>query len=158
MDNIIKTLYERLANGKISEKRFDALSEEYETEQAELEKAIEDMQAQVDNFEEDTDRANQFLELAEKYTSFDKLTTPMINEFIDKIYVHAPDKSTGERTQEIEIYMNFIGKFDVPISEPIPEELAETERVRIRRQKQREANKRYREKQKSGLNSKNNRK
>ena len=148
LDSIIKKLYERLAIGKISEKRFDTLSEEYETEQAELEKVIEDMQAQVDNFEEDTDRANQFLELAEKYTNFDKLTTPMINEFIDKIYVHAPDKSTGERIQEIEIYMNFIGKFDVPMPEPTPEELAEMERVRIKRQKQREANKRYREKQK----------
>ncbi len=148
LDSIIKKLYERLASGKISEKRFDTLSEEYETEQAELEKIIEDMQTQVDNFEEDTNRANQFLELAEKYTNFDKLTTPMINEFIDKIYVHAPDRSTGERTQEIEIYMNFIGKFDVPMPEPTPEELAEMERVRIHRQKQREANKRYREKQK----------
>lgn len=148
LNSIIKKLYERLASGKISEKRFDTLSEEYEAEQAELEKVVADMQAQVDNFEEDTDRANQFLELAEKYTNFDKLTTPMINEFIDKIYVHAPDKSTGERTQEIEIYMNFIGKFDVPMPEPTPEELAEMERVRIHRQKQREANKRYREKQK----------
>lgn len=148
LDNIIKKLYERLASNKISEKRFDTLSEEYEAEQAELEKVIADMQSQVDNFDEDTDRAKQFLELAEKYTNFDKLTTPMINEFIDKIYVHAPDKSTGERIQEVEIYMNFIGKFDVPISEPMTEELVETEKVRIRRQKQREANKRYREKQK----------
>lgn len=156
LNSIIKTLYERLASGKISEKRFDTLSEEYETEQAELEKVIEDMQAQVDNFDEDTDRANQFLELAEKYTNFDKLTTPMINEFIDKIYVHAPDKSTGERIQEIEIYMNFIGKFEVPISEPISEELTEEEKVRIRRQKQREANKRYREKQKQLKQEKHN--
>lgn len=77
LDNIIKKLYERLANNKISEKRFDMLSEEYETEQAELEKVIADMQTQVDNFEEDTDRANQFLELAEKYINFDKLTTPI---------------------------------------------------------------------------------
>lgn len=156
LDNIIKKLYERLASNKISEKRFDTLSEEYEAEQAELEKVIADMQSQVDSFEEDTDRANQFLEIAEKYTNFDKLTTPMINEFIDKIYVHAPDKSTGERIQEIEIYMNFIGKFDVPMSEPISEELAEAEKVRIRRQKQREANKRYREKQKQLKQEKHN--
>ncbi len=122
-----------MASNKISEKRFDTLSEEYEAEQAELEKVIADMQSQVDDFEEDTDRANQFLELAEKYTNFDKLTTPMINEFIDKIVVYAPDKSSGERIQEVEIYLNFIGKFDVPISEPMMEELAETEKVRIRR-------------------------
>ena len=148
MDNIIKKLYESYATGKIPEKRFDTLSAEYEAEQAELEKTIEDMQSQLDSFDEDTDRAKQFLELAEKYTNFDKLTTPMINEFIDKIYVHAPDKSTGERVQEIDIYLNFIGKFDVPIPEPTPEELAEAEKNRLKRQKQREANQRYREKQK----------
>lgn len=111
-------------------------------------KVIADMQTQIDNFEEDTDRANQFLELAEKYTNFDKLTTPMINEFIDKIIVHAPDKSSGERVQEIEIYLNFIGKFDVPISELPPEETVEYKKIRTKRQKQREANQRYREKQK----------
>ncbi len=93
------------------------------------------MQTQIDNFEEDTDRANQFLELAEKYTNFDKLTTPMINEFIDKIIVHAPNKSSGERVQEIEIYLNFIGKFDVPISELPPEETAEDKKIRTKRQK-----------------------
>ena len=148
LDSIIKKLYERLAIGKISEQRFDVLSEEYEAEQAELAKVIADMQTQIDAFEEDTDRANQFLELAEKYTNFDKLTTPMINEFIDKIIVHAPDKSSGERVQEIEIYLNFIGKFDVPISELPPEETAEDKKIRTRRQKQREANQRFREKQK----------
>ena len=42
----------------------------------------------------------------------------MINEFVEKIVVHAPDRSTGERIQEIEIYLKFIGKFDVPMPEP----------------------------------------
>ena len=148
LDNIIKKLYESYAVGKISEKRFDMLSEEYEAEQAELETVIHDMQMQLDSFNEDTDRVNQFLELAEKYTNFDKLTTPMINEFIDKIVVHAPDKSTGERIQDVDIYLKFIGKFDVPVPEPTPEELAAAEKLRLKRQKQREANKRYREKQK----------
>lgn len=37
----------------------------------------------------------QFLELARKYTDFSELTTPMINEFIEKIIVHAPEKSTA---------------------------------------------------------------
>lgn len=148
LDNIIKKLYESYAVGKISEKRFDMLSEEYEAEQTELETVIHDMQRQLDSFNEDTDRANQFLELAEKYTNFDKLTTPMINEFIDKIVVHAPDKSTGERIQDVDIYLKFIGKFDVPVPEPTPEELAAAEKLRLKRQKQREANKRYREKQK----------
>lgn len=57
---------------------------------------------------------------------------------VDKILVHAPDRSSGERTQEVEIYLKFIGKFDVPLPEPTPEELAEMEKVRQRRAKGRE--------------------
>ena len=58
---------------------------------------------------------------------FPFLTTPMIYEFIDKIVVHAPDRSTGERVQEVEIYLKFIGKFDVPLPEPTAEELEQME-------------------------------
>ena len=57
----------------------------------------------------------------------------MINEFVEKIMVHAPDRSTGERIQEIEIYLKFIGKFDVPMPEPTPEELAAEEKRRQKR-------------------------
>lgn len=52
----------------------------------------------------------------------------MINEFIDKILVHAPYYIDGERMQEVEIYLNFIGKFEIP--QP---QLSEEE---IKRQKQ----------------------
>src|SRR5699024_6910623 len=44
-----------------------------------------------------------------------------------------PDRSTGERVQEIEIYLNFIGKFEVPMPEPTPEELAAEEKRRQKR-------------------------
>ena len=62
----------------------------------------------------------------------------MILEFVDKIVVHAPDYSTWERTQEVDIYLKFIGKFDVPLPEPTLEELAEQEALRKKREKQRE--------------------
>lgn len=45
-------------------------------------------------------RVDQFLALAKKYTDFDQLTPPMICEFLDKILVHAPDRSMEDRTQE----------------------------------------------------------
>ena len=57
----------------------------------------------------------------------------MIHEFVEKILVHAPDRSTGERVQEIEIYLNFIGKFEVPMPEPTEEELAAEEKRRQKR-------------------------
>ena len=114
------------------EKRYELLSADYEQEQAELERFIGASKNDIAAFEDDTDRAEQFLALARKYTDFSVLTTPMINEFIDRIVVHAPDKSSGEREQEIEIYLKFIGKFDVPLPEPTPEEIAAEEARRKR--------------------------
>lgn len=119
--------------GKLEEKRFEMLSAEYEKEQDELEQTLASDQASLDQFNEDTDRADKFLALAKKYTDFSELTAPMINEFVEKIVVHAPDRSTGERIQEIEIYLKFIGKFDVPMPEPTPEELAAEEKRRQKR-------------------------
>ena len=133
LDVLIKKLYETYAMGKLEEKRFELLCAEYEKEQAELEQLLASEQAQLDQFHEDTDRASHFLALAQKYTDFTELTAPMIHEFVEKILVHAPDRSTGERVQEIEIYLNFIGKFEVPMPEPTEEELAAEEKRRQKR-------------------------
>ena len=37
-----------------------------------------------------------------------------MNEFIEKVVVHEADKSSGVREQRIDIYLNYIGQFDVP--------------------------------------------
>lgn len=148
LDGLIKKLYEAYAGEKISEKRFEVLSSEYEQEQEALEAAIDQEQAELDTFEADTARVDQFHELARKYTDFSVLTTPMIYEFVDKILVHAPDRSSGERVQEVDIYLKFIGKFDVPLPDPTPEELAEMEKVRQRRAKGREKWRRAQERKK----------
>lgn len=148
LDGLFKKLYESYAGGKLTEKRYDMLSAEYEREQAELEASIEKAQAELDRFNADTARADRFIALAKQYTDFSELTTPMINEFVDKILVHEADRSSGERVQEVEIYLKFIGKFDVPVQEPTAEELAEQERLRKKREKKREYNRRYMEKRK----------
>ena len=72
----------------------------------------------------------------------------MIFEFVDKILVHAPEKIDGERTMEIDIYLKFIGKFDIPMPEPTPEELAEMEAQRKKRAANREKYYRKKERQK----------
>ena len=133
LDILMKKLYETYALGRMDEKRFELLSAGYEKEQDELEQALAADQANLDQFNEDTDRADKFLALAKKYTDFSELTPAMLNEFVEKIMVHAPDRSAGERVQEIEIYLKFIGKFDVPLPEPTPEELAAEEARRQRR-------------------------
>ena len=73
----------------------------------------------------------------------------MIHEFIDRIEVHEADKSTGERTQEIDIYLKYVGKLDVPMPELTPEELAEEERKRRKRAWNRTYNRRKAEKERA---------
>lgn len=144
LDILIKKLYESYATGKIPERRFDMLSTEYEKEQADLEQFIEEGQKELEQYHTDTDRVEQFLQLTKKYRDFSELTTPMLNEFVEKVMVHAPEKIDGERCQEIDIYLNFIGNFKVPMPEPTPEELAEMEKQK----KQRAANRRKYERRK----------
>ena len=147
LDGLIRKLYEAYATGKLTEKRFEMLSAEYEKEQAELDAAITEDEAKLTAYDTDTERVDQFLALARKYTDFSVLTNQMILEFIDKIIVHAPTKVDGEREQEVEIYLKFIGKFDVPVPEPTAEELAEQEKQRQRRAYYRERGRRQRERE-----------
>ena len=67
----------------------------------------------------------------------------MIAEFVEKIVVHEADKTSGERERDVEIHLNFIGKFDVPIPDPTPEEIEAEELARYKRSRHREAQRRY---------------
>ena len=69
----------------------------------------------------------------------------MINEFISKIVVHRPIELSGTRTVEVEVYLNYIGKFSVP-EEPVilsEEELAEKKIADKKREKSRAASRKY---------------
>ena len=107
-------------------------------EQETLKASIAEAEEALANFEKDTARVDCFLELAKKYTDFSELTTTMINEFIDRIIVHAPDRSEGDRTQEVEIYLKYIGRFEAPVPEPTPEEVRRQEQLHRYRVKSRE--------------------
>ena len=42
-----------------------------------------------------------------KHTYINELTPEIMHELIEKIVVHAPDKSSGHRQQKVEIYFRF---------------------------------------------------
>ncbi len=138
LDTIIKKLYESFAVGRITEERFDSLLAEYEAEQKVLQTSVKEAETQLSSFEEDTARVEQFLALAKKYTDFSELTTPMINEFIEKIIVHVPERIDGDRVQEVEIHLRFIGRFELPAPELTAEEAKRQEQLRRHRIKSRE--------------------
>jgi len=148
LNTLIKRIYEDYANGKLNENRYDVLYIEYELEQKELINSIATLQAELDSFNTDSNRAEQFVNLVKKYTDFTELTPTMIGEFLEKIVVYEADKSSGEREQGVDIHLNFIGKFDLPMPEPTPEEIAAEEKARHKRAKEREYTRRFLEREK----------
>lgn len=151
LNMLMKKLYEDNISGKLSDKRFEFMLSEFENEQDTLEISMENAKAEIEKYESDTVRADKFIELVKRYTDFSELTTPMLNEFVEKILVHEADYSSGERVQEVEIYLNFIGKFELPIKEPTAEEIAEYEKLKARRAKKAEYNRRYMEKRRKRI-------
>ena len=69
----------------------------------------------------------------------------MINEFIDKILVHEPQGKGADRTTEVEIYLNYVGQFQVPVEqhEPTEEERIAAEKEADRLRRKRESNRKY---------------
>jgi len=78
LNTLFRKTYEDNASGKLSDKRFEMLSAEYEAEQEELEKSITETQAALDSFNADSMRADRFIELTKRYKDFTELTTPII--------------------------------------------------------------------------------
>ena len=154
LDDLVKKLYESFATGKIPEKHFDRLLSGYDNEQTALEAEMQELQTGLDRYGADSVRADRFLELVKRYTDFSELTTPMLNEFIEKVVVHEADKSTGDRVQKVDIYLNFIGAFTVPKMEDAltAEQEAREQRKLQARNREREQNRlrmqRYRARQK----------
>ncbi len=75
------------------------------------------LQAQADNIQnelqqEESVDVKRILAIVKKYTDLTDLTHEILRKFVDGIIVHAPDKSSGRRLQEIESIYNHIGEFD----------------------------------------------
>lgn len=151
LNMLMKKLYEDNISGKLSDKRFEFMLSEFENEQDTLEISMENAKVEIEKYESDTVRADKFIELVKRYTDFSELTTPMLNEFVEKILVHEADYSSGERVQEVEIYLNFIGKFKLPVKEPTAEEITEHKNLKARRAKKAEYNRRYMEKRRKRI-------
>mgnify|MGYP000024121949 FL=1 len=140
LDRLLKKLYENYALEKIPEERFDALSAEYESEQTQLEKAVLDEQRQLDEIQSGEDKIERFMALVERYRDCTEYSDEVLRQFVEKVIVHETVKDEdGERSREIEVYLNFIGKFDVPMQpvELSPEEQKRQEALKKRRIHQR---------------------
>ena len=112
LDRIFKRIYEDDITGAISHERFLKLSAEYEAEQKELTEFVKQEQATVNTYEQNKADIDNFCAVIRKYIGIKELTPTIVNEFVKKIIVHAPDKSSGHRRQKVDIVWNFIGSLD----------------------------------------------
>ncbi len=101
---------------------------EYDTEQSNLEQRISELETATERISTKAVQIDKFVRLVKKYRDFEELTTPMLNDFIEKVVIHeAEGDRTKDRTQQVDIYFNFIGNFVLPLSEDEVEALQSEE-------------------------------
>jgi len=146
ISGLIKKLYESYAAGKIPEKHFSELLTGYDTEQETLDSEIERLQSEIDRYNTDSVRADRFIELVKRHTEFTEFSAALLNEFVEKVIVHEAVKIDGKRTMQVDIYLNFIGKFELPELEEQQEETPpRTSKKKLRRDMTEEERARERE-------------
>jgi hypothetical protein len=109
LDVIIQRLYEDQALGRLPGDRFDKMYAGYEAEQAQLAEDLRRLEALLEEEKNGRDNARRFLKLVKKYTDISELTAEIVRVFIDRIVIHQFVGYGKNRTQEIDIYYNFIG-------------------------------------------------
>lgn len=100
----VSTLYQNLG--------FSVQLDSLEDCDISFQQEIDELETRLSKQKEDVKNVEKFLEIVRKYTTLESLTPSIVNELIDRIEIHKPDKSTGKRIQQIDIYYRFVGKLD----------------------------------------------
>jgi len=147
LDKLIQRIYEDFVAGHITEKRFEVMSSEYEREQGELEETIAGLQTEIDSFDDSLARSAKFLGLLNRYRDFSELTAPMLHEFVEKIIIHErAEKWVQYTTQQVDIYLNFIGDYAPPRTDAEKEQNLAAVMEQERREKKRLYDREYKRK------------
>ncbi|MDI6413982.1 recombinase family protein [Solobacterium moorei] len=129
IERVMNKLYEDNALGNMDTERYEQLSRKYAEEYYTLKAEKEEIKERLSECENANQRAKKFIRLAESYSNFEELTPTIINEFISKIVVHERDvKRAKYAVQRIEVYFNYIGKFENELTkqiEPTEQEMIE---------------------------------
>ena len=107
LDKLFTRLYEDNISGKISDERFEVMSKSYESEQKQLKTSVAELQKFVETKEQQSDDISSFMKIVSKYEHLTDITPEQMHELIERIEVHAPDKSSGHRQQKVDIYFRF---------------------------------------------------
>ena len=106
-------------SGKISDERFAMMSAGYEDEQKKLRATVTELTSYIETAEQKSSDVTAFIQAVQKYEYITELTPEIMHELIEKIVIHAPDKSSGHRTQQIEIHY----RFDVAVTTAVADSM-----------------------------------
>ena len=115
-------IYEDNAKGKLSDERFDMMSQTYEAEQKQLEAEVITFRKNLEVQERQNENIEKFIQKAHKYVGIEELDPYALRELVKAIYVDAPVKVNDKRTQRIHIQYDGIGF--IPLEELLKEETA----------------------------------
>lgn len=108
LDRLFKCIYEDKSKGILSESRFQMLSDDYEKEQEELHEQVKNLTAEIYETEEQSCNLERFIAKVHKYLDLQELTPVILNDLVNRVYVHAPQVIDGKRTQEIDICYDLV--------------------------------------------------
>lgn len=115
LDVLLSRLYEDFVLGDLSKERYKKMTADYEAEQERLKLEIEVTEEWLETQETMSADVDAFVALTQKYVDVPELTPTIVNEYIKKIEVFAPDKSSGKRVQKVKIYFNFVDDVEIPV-------------------------------------------
>ena len=91
------------------------MSASYEQEQKGLEVTTAELEAKARAYEQHEVNVKSFLKLVKRYTEPEQLTPEILHMFVEKIIVHSAYRVASQRYQQVDIYYNFVGQFDLSV-------------------------------------------
>ena len=163
LDKLISSLYENYINQLLPERQYISLMKKYDEEQKEVETKIKTLTDDIKS-EKQPPKVNvkKFVELIKKYKYPTEITQELVRELIDKIIVYQAQGKKPNRTQQVDIYFNFIGKYELEYTNEELQEIqnkneqAKKEKEKREKQWKKDYQKAYQQKKKEERLAKNN--
>ena len=83
------------------------MSKSYDEEQKKLREDAASLEVFISTRAQKTADISNFVNIVRKYEQITELTPEIMNEMIDRIEVHASDKSSEHREQQVDIHFRF---------------------------------------------------
>ena len=143
LDGLIGGLYEDYVSGKLPERQYMSLMRKYDAEQMELEGKIQNLQELLTETNVSRIEIKRFISVIKKYKNPEELTRELVADLIDKIVVHEAIGKKPNREQQIDIYYNFIGQFELAYTkkeiEDAKKKADKEQKIKEERKKKRQA-------------------